>query len=230
MPRRPAKIPHRSISSTPVHLTFRLFGSLPKSILSILEQRKDSQLALLAEQYAGIDASGAQGEWKRQQFMVRAHYELAVERALEEDSNGPFHLTHVPEVGRMVLEAWTRMQATGKIRLHAVCIMPNHIHIVLQKPEGAADIPIGPFLKSQKGFTGRKANELLGLTGRPFWEKNYFDRDVRPGKFDRLIRYVLENPVAAGLADDWRNWELTWLHPELWERFGGGRPRPTDVK
>ena len=49
--------------------------------------------------------------------------------------------------------------------------------------------------------TAREANKLLGQTGRPFWQDESYDHLVRgTEEFYRIERYILENPVRAGLA------------------------------
>ena len=48
----------------------------------------------------------------------------------------------------------------------------------------------------------------LGITGKPFWQEESYDRYARNAlERDRTIRYIEENPVSAGLvtlADLWR--------------------------
>ena len=42
---------------------------------------------------------------------------------------------------------------------------------------------------------------MLGLTGRPFWQDESFDRLVRnDAEFERIVDYIERNPVMAGLA------------------------------
>ena len=42
---------------------------------------------------------------------------------------------------------------------------------------------------------------MLGLTGRPFWQDESFDRLVRNDtEFERIVEYIERNPVMAGLA------------------------------
>ncbi len=77
--------------------------------------------------------------------------------------------------------------------------MPNHVHVVFQPlaGHGLADI-----LHSWKSFTAKKANRLLGRLGE-FWQREYYDHLIRDGEeFQRIVRYVGENPRRAGL----RNW------------------------
>ncbi len=52
-----------------------------------------------------------------------------------------------------------------------------------------------------KGRTAHAANPLLGRTGRPFWQDERYDHLVRNDQeFRRIERYLVQNPVTAGLA------------------------------
>jgi len=88
--------------------------------------------------------------------------------------------------------------------------MPNHVHVVI-KPQ----VEVARVTKSIKGFTARKINSILGRTGEPFWQDESFDRWIRDQKErNRIIPYVEQNPVAAGLvekAEQWR-WSSDWEH------------------
>jgi REP element-mobilizing transposase RayT len=48
--------------------------------------------------------------------------------------------------------------------LRSWVVMPNHVHILI---EPKASLP--KITRSIKTFTARKANEILGRTGEPFW-------------------------------------------------------------
>ena len=91
-----------------------------------------------------------------------------------------------------------------RYELVAACVMPNHVHAVFAPlhGHGLADI-----LHSWKSFTSKEANKLLGTTGQ-FWEREYFDRLIRnAAELERTVRYVVENPVKAGLKD----WRWVWV-------------------
>jgi len=38
---------------------------------------------------------------------------------------------------------------------------------------------------------------------------------IRPGKFNSTVRYVLNNPVKAGLINKWRDWRWNYVRAEL---------------
>jgi REP element-mobilizing transposase RayT len=58
-----------------------------------------------------------------------------------------------------------------------------------------------------KARTARRANDILGRAGHPFWQEESYDRWMR-GEQELLdtIAYVEENPLNAGLVgapEDW---------------------------
>ncbi|MCU1337471.1 MAG: hypothetical protein JWO19_3052 [Bryobacterales bacterium] len=74
--------------------------------------------------------------------------------------------------------------------------MPNHVH-VLWTPQ--VSLPV--LIREIKGPTALAANRLLGRTGNPFWQEEYFDRVVRnEAEFSQIRRYIEWNPVAATLV------------------------------
>ncbi len=90
-----------------------------------------------------------------------------------------------------------------RYRLLAWCVMPNHVHTVIDVP---GDHSLSDIVRSWKSFTARRANAQLGRSGS-FWHADYFDRYMRnEDHLARTVEYVEENPVKAGLvgvASDW---------------------------
>ena len=74
--------------------------------------------------------------------------------------------------------------------------MPNHVHTLV-----TAAVPLPKLTKSLKGITAKKANAILGRTGRPFWQEESFVHVVRDKKeFEKIWNYIEQNPVRAGLV------------------------------
>jgi len=77
--------------------------------------------------------------------------------------------------------------------LYAWCIMPDHIHILLQ------DKNIISFVRAIKGKLTPIARRLEA--GRPLWQRSFFDHALRGEEsLDSVTRYIWENPVRAGLS------------------------------
>lgn len=90
--------------------------------------------------------------------------------------------------------------------------MPNHFHMVfelLQNNKGISKI-----MQSIKRISVRDCNTILSRSGA-FWQDESFDRWVRDEKeLYFVIRYILMNPVTAGLVNDWKDWKFTYCHPD----------------
>ena len=55
------------------------------------------------------------------------------------------------------------------------------------------------------------ANRALERSGK-FWQKESFDHYVRDKKeFWRILNYILNNPVKAGLVEKWEDYPFTYL-------------------
>lgn len=78
---------------------------------------------------------------------------------------------------------------------------------------------IAPLMKTHKGFTARKANQVLDRVFTSFWNDSYYDRKIRSGKFTTAMWYVLDNPVKAGLVEAWSEWPGTYVNEEYAELF-----------
>jgi len=90
-----------------------------------------------------------------------------------------------------------------RYRLLAWCIMPNHVHVVV---EPGANNLLDRIVHSWKSYTAKCANQILARSGM-FWHRDYFDRFMRDeGHLNRTIDYVENNPVKAGLASEPMKW------------------------
>jgi len=88
--------------------------------------------------------------------------------------------------------------------LHAWCVMPNHVHVLLT-PESGFDL--SGITHSWKSFSANKCNKLLGRTGS-FWRTESFDRFIRNERhFQKAVVYIEKNPVNAGLCEKPEDWK-----------------------
>ncbi len=100
------------------------------------------------------------------------------------------------------------------IDLFCFCIMSNHVHVVfrlLDNFEVKTPKYLNEVMHSIKRFSAKKCNEVLGKTGQ-FWQHESYDRLIRNDdeKF-RIIQYVVNNPVKAGLVQKPFEWKWTYL-------------------
>mgnify|MGYP001045754962 CR=1 FL=1 len=107
-----------------------------------------------------------------------------------------------PAIARIVEDAMLHFDGE-RYRLLAWCIMPNHVHVVVEPIEGHR---LGAIVHTWKSFSAKQANLELGRSGA-FWHRDYFDRFVRDeGHLGRTIDYIENNPMKAGLVDCRATW------------------------
>lgn len=98
-------------------------------------------------------------------------------------------------------------------KLICYCIMPNHVHLVFELSPGSKDI--SQIMKAIKGISANRANKILNRKGT-FWQDESYDRLVRDDvELYFVIKYVLLNPVKAGLVDNWSDWRNTYCRPDF---------------
>lgn len=83
--------------------------------------------------------------------------------------------------------------------LSAWCVMPNHVHLLFRLVERKR---LSIVMQALKSATAHKINKILGQSGQ-VWEREYFDRLVRPGKLEAVRNYILRNPESAKFVN-WR--------------------------
>ena len=91
-------------------------------------------------------------------------------------------------------------------RLLAWCVMPNHVHSLIEMVGGYS---LGGMVHSWKLCSAKKANRILDRGGH-FWHKDYYDRYIRDDDHLRItIDYIEQNPVKAGLVQDATQWKYS---------------------
>jgi REP element-mobilizing transposase RayT len=115
-----------------------------------------------------------------------------------------------PAIAELVEDALLHFDGE-RYRLLAWCIMPNHVHVVVEPVGGST---LAAIVQSWKSFTAKQANRRLSRSGS-FWHQDYYDRYMRSeNHLETTIAYVENNPVAAGFVST----------PDAW-RWGSGRLR-----
>ncbi|WRQ31308.1 transposase [Hymenobacter sp. GOD-10R] len=186
-------LPHRLPPGVNLFITFRLAGSLPRAVLDNLRTEWEQ----LDKQHSMEDS-----------YARQKRYFGRFDKLLDQASIGPTWLDE-PTVAGVVAEALHYYDDCG-YHLVCYCIMPNHVHLVATLPD--ASLPLLRTLQSIKSYSATKCNALLGRSGQ-FWQRESYDHLIRDaGEMERIISYVLENPVKARLTDDWQLWPHTYWH------------------
>lgn len=195
-------LPHIHPRKARYFITFRLANSLP---LTVIESLRREFQEILAHENSRINNVE----------LLRFHeYFKAFDQLLDESHRGARWMSD-PQVAGYVAEA---------LRFHDGCscsmlcwtIMPNHVHCLLDHDIDTGAPPVHLILQSIKKYSARKANAYLEMTGKKFWHQESFDHVVKDDtESERVIRYILTNPVKAKLCKEWVDWKWNYLRDEL---------------
>jgi REP element-mobilizing transposase RayT len=200
------RLPHWEKPGAIYFVTFRVAGSLPRSLL----QQADAEIRSIQQRLQQQGRPASEFERERQAIL---------ERYLDEDRTNP--ILSNPPLAALVRDALL-FHAGQKYDLLAWCIMPNHVHLLLKPlPKGtppsrrlesgedtagtvailpAAFHSLAEILHSLKSYTAHQAGKL-GLVSGSLWEREYFDRWTRNDEAVEYYRqYIRNNPLKAGLV------------------------------
>jgi REP element-mobilizing transposase RayT len=126
----------------------------------------------------------------------------AFDHALDSGRIGPMWMKNTA-VAKLVSDALLYAERQRDLyRMLAFVVMSNHVHLLIETVN-----PLQKITKLLKGYTARCANLVLGRTGRAFWQDESFDHWVRnSAEQERIIRYIENNPVTAGLVSKPEDW------------------------
>ena len=196
-------LPHIQPLGATLFVTFRLAGSVPRSVVEHLSQEAERR-------QRALDYFNDPEERRRRSYTELNRLFGKWDAVLDAARTGPSWLRS-PEVSRLVSKALHSGDGRG-YDLVAFCIMPNHVHLVftpLCKEDGTYH-SLSSIMRSLKGRTARQANLVLGRRGA-FWQHENNDHVVRDkAELSRIITYVLENPVKAELVGPHDQWEWSY--------------------
>ena len=116
--------------------------------------------------------------------------------------------THLSEIDRQIaLDSWKHFHPL-RYRLLASCVMPDHVHALIQpnpKESDAAGNPIfwglADLLKSIKSYSAKEINKERNSEGT-VWEAEYHDRLIRSDReLEEQFLYILSNPWRTEIAN-----------------------------
>ena len=226
-------LPHIQTPGATLFVTFQLAGSIPQHILArwrtekLQFDREKSRMLRLqnvsappSTQHRHFEEKNKRLEWNRQWFRK-------FEKTLDSEESGPVWLKD-DRIAKEVAESLHYRD--GKVYcLEAYCIMSNHVHAVftplamrsseagvVNSAENTIQTKDWPYnslsliMNSLQGYTAYKANRILGRSGT-FWQPESYDHVIRDAnEWQRIITYVLNNPVKAGLVDRWEKWQWSY--------------------
>ena len=201
-------LPHIQPRGAAFLVNFRLADSLPADVVDQLRAEAvalDTKLAKLQDPQERISVRDKEqrklfGKW---------------DDALHNNKTGPFWLKE-DRIAEIVANS-IRFHDGKWFDVLAYCIMPNHVHLVLAPYESSenADYSLTRIMHNIKRNSANHANKALGRTGA-FWQHENYDHFARDEKeLERIIKYVLYNPVKAKLVKEQTAWKWSYCKYEM---------------
>jgi REP element-mobilizing transposase RayT len=183
------KLPHWRQWGSTYFVTTRLADSMPAAVA--VEWRRKRDAWLLSHGLQRTDPLDKLSEADRHEY--HRNFTAGFHELLDAGS-GECHLAK-PVCADILT---TRLTAGhGKAyRLDAWCIMPNHLHALVEPLEPNT---LGEIVRHWKGGSAHDINITLDRKG-PLWQQEPFDHIVRSeAQLEHFRRYIAENPRKAGL-------------------------------
>jgi len=201
-------LPHIHPSHAAFFITLRLAGSLPLEVIERLREEFHAEERRLKQTLSGTALL-------TERYKIQKKFFGRYDEWLDQMAHGPSWLRQ-PEIAQLVVDEIRRLDGTH-YDLWAFCIMPNHVHLLVNMARfGDGDIkgppsPLSQALHLLKGRTARYANRSLERSGK-FWQDESYDHVVRDeAELQRILQYIVNNPVKAGLVTDWQSWPYTYV-------------------
>ena len=117
-----------------------------------------------------------------------------------------------PTIARMICENVEFYSQKLDFQLFGFCLMSDHLHVLISPADSGTSMSY--WLQAFKSYTGHKYVKL----GRepPLWQRSAYDHVCRKNETaDRVLAYIAENPVRAGLVQRWADWPWTKVFIEI---------------
>ncbi|HEC13518.1 MAG TPA: transposase [Acidiferrobacteraceae bacterium] len=114
-------------------------------------------------------------------------------------------------IGRCVVKELRYLHDEGFAQSMAWVLMPDHLYWLIGLEDS---LDLGTVLKTLKARSARAVNKQLGRRGS-IWQRAYYDHALRKDENLRVVaRYILNNPLRAGLVTDigeYSLWDAAWI-------------------
>jgi len=105
-----------------------------------------------------------------------------------------------------------------RLRMHALVIMPEHVHLLFTLITDADFPPMYRIIGDMKGASAHGINKLMSRVGR-VWQEESFDRATRSNEFQYYMDYIIMNPVRRDLVKSPEEYPWLWWDKNLtWNR------------
>jgi len=111
-----------------------------------------------------------------------------------------------PDACDLFIQCLEDMRRRFALCIYGYAVMPEHVHLLISEPEDAPVADAIHFLKLS--FAKRLRSQRPATESGSFWQKRYYDRNVRDAQeFTVKLRYLHRNPVKRGLVREPAEWK-----------------------
>ena len=105
----------------------------------------------------------------------------------------------------LFVQSLERTRQKYSFRVYGYVVMPEHVHLLVSEPETEL---LATAIQALKISVARRAMYKGADRDIPFWQKRYYDHNVRTHEsfVDKLL-YLHRNPVKRGLVEKPEDWK-----------------------
>jgi len=103
--------------------------------------------------------------------------------------------------------------------LHAIVLLPDHCHLIMQLPEGESDFSIrinqikGRFSRALPALAEAHNHSRQKRRERAIWQRRFWEHVIRnEEELARHLDYIHFNPVKHGYVERCRDWRWSSFH------------------
>ena len=133
----------------------------------------------------------------------------------------------------LLREVIGKVKRTHPFTIHAWVILPEHMHCVIELPEGDADFKtrwmlIKMLFSRSIPKNERRSDVRIQRRERGIWQRRYWEHLIKnEADFQAHVDYVHINPVKHGLVTQVKDWPYSTFHRLVEQRvypqdWGGG--------
>jgi putative transposase len=207
------RLPHIQPVGAAFFVTFRLYGSVPKSKISELKEKYSNKISV-AKTIKDLHQRNLEI------FNLRKQYLVEYDSLLHKVNTGPIYLAN--DNIRAMLQK--QLHRFDNILYDLICysIMSNHVHILINTSIQLEAInddtelemnykPLDVIMKKIKGPSAWYSNKELNKSGQ-FWERESYDIYIRNEiMYSNVISYILNNPIKANIVKNWEEFPGNYL-------------------
>lgn len=189
-------LPHIQPPGATLFITFRLAGSLPKSILNEISDEFERLTKIIKSNHFN----------KKTALKERLELIYKYDNYIHNSSTGPHYMKN-PVVAKMVCDA-IHFHDDKLYELITFCVMSNHVHLLLTPNQIQENeyVLMSKIMHSIKSYTATEANRILKREGQ-FWTHESFDHYIRnESELEHIIQYIMDNPVKAKQVKKSEDW------------------------